>query len=75
LKKIGIDKARERLRQANEDLARLAQAQTYEQFRSAWVSLLTSGNAVENILEKAASGDAKSKPWFGKKKWLRKNAS
>ena len=63
-----IEKAKQRLRKAQESLQRVRSSENYEQFQYAWTDLLLAGNAVHSILEQGAKANPDSRQWFGGKK-------
>ena len=73
MKKAAIQKARKRLSEARSHLKRVANADNYLEFESAWTQLLTTANSIDTILEFGAKSDKKSKPWYGSKINLRRS--
>jgi hypothetical protein len=68
MKKIAVDKARDRLRKAGTILRRVADTKTFPEFQSAWTDFLIALNTITFVLEKGASSNAQSRQWYGGKK-------
>ncbi|HVM22307.1 MAG TPA: hypothetical protein VM308_03255 [Sphingomicrobium sp.] len=66
MKRMGLEKARARLKDAFRAFEELKQANDWEGFESAWARLLTALNATYAILGQSSKGTAKSEGWFSR---------
>jgi hypothetical protein len=72
MKKQGVEKAKSRLRNAEEDLRAIETIQTLEEFEAAWLDLLTNLNTVWSVLQTSVLRDPRTRQWFGGKKAIRR---
>lgn len=67
-----IEQAKTRLQKAEKALADLNAAEYFDDAESAWSDFLLAASGIYSKLEQGAKGYAKSEPWFGAEKSLRK---